>query len=111
MPRIDLQVPYAEKDEAKRLGARWDAANKVWYVPDGIDPASFREWVPQEPTINMRSGSYFIAQSMTSCWKCGRCIQTALRRIRSNFSLPNLPKSGSRIRNPLFLHSEQYDVP
>lgn len=29
--RTDLRVPFAEKDEAKRLGARWDAARKVWY--------------------------------------------------------------------------------
>lgn len=29
--RINLQVPYAEKDAAKRLGARWDMARKVWF--------------------------------------------------------------------------------
>lgn len=71
MPRIDLQVPFAEKDDAKRLGARWDAANKVWYVPDGIDSALFKKWLPQEPEPNIRASSYFIAQSATSCWKCG----------------------------------------
>lgn len=27
--RIDLNVPFAEKDEAKRLGARWDANRKM----------------------------------------------------------------------------------
>jgi len=35
MPRIDLQVPFAEKDAAKHLGARWDSQNTTWYVPDG----------------------------------------------------------------------------
>ena len=29
--RIDLNVPYPRKDEAKYHGARWDAAKKVWY--------------------------------------------------------------------------------
>jgi hypothetical protein len=32
MPRIDLQVPFAEKEDAKLLGARWDAEKKVWYT-------------------------------------------------------------------------------
>ena len=30
--RIDLRVPYSEKDEAKALGARWDAGSKRWYT-------------------------------------------------------------------------------
>ncbi|HHG9144161.1 TPA: DUF5710 domain-containing protein, partial [Escherichia coli] len=25
MARVDINVPYNEKDEAKKLGARWDA--------------------------------------------------------------------------------------
>lgn len=39
-----LKVPFAEKDEAKALGARWDAAIKKWYVPAGVDPAPFARW-------------------------------------------------------------------
>lgn len=30
--RFDLRVPYSEKDEAKALGARWDASVKKWYT-------------------------------------------------------------------------------
>ncbi|OHT20064.1 DUF5710 domain-containing protein [Edaphosphingomonas haloaromaticamans] len=30
--RVELSVPYARKDEAKALGARWDAARKVWWI-------------------------------------------------------------------------------
>lgn len=39
-----LNVPYAEKDDAKRLGARWDAARRKWYIPPGVDPAAFARW-------------------------------------------------------------------
>lgn len=39
-----LKVPFAEKDAAKALGARWDAAKKKWYVPQGVDPAPFSKW-------------------------------------------------------------------
>ncbi len=31
--RVWLDVPYAEKDEAKTLGARWDAQARQWYAP------------------------------------------------------------------------------
>ncbi|MFE2559044.1 DUF5710 domain-containing protein [Streptomyces sp. NPDC059352] len=31
--RIWLDVPYAEKDEAKRGGARWDPGARRWYAP------------------------------------------------------------------------------
>jgi hypothetical protein len=80
MPRTDLAVPFDEKDEAKRLGARWDAVKKVWYVPDGIDPAPFEQWVPEplkangqaddEPTI--RCNRYYIAEASRACWKCSK---------------------------------------
>lgn len=42
--QVFLNVPYAEKDEAKRLGARWDPARKKWYVPNGVDPEQFSRW-------------------------------------------------------------------
>ena len=29
---IYLNVPYSEKDEAKKMGARWDAKRKKWYI-------------------------------------------------------------------------------
>lgn len=31
--RLWLDVPFTEKDEAKRLGARWDPAVRRWYAP------------------------------------------------------------------------------
>ncbi|MDB5919892.1 MAG: hypothetical protein JWR40_4126 [Massilia sp.] len=40
-----LKVPYAEKDQAKALGARWNAERKAWYVPDGTEAAPFERWL------------------------------------------------------------------
>lgn len=45
--RMDLKVPFAEKDEAKKLGARWDPARKTWYVVNQTDLAPFARWSPQ----------------------------------------------------------------
>ncbi|MES2126588.1 MAG: DUF5710 domain-containing protein [Pseudomonadota bacterium] len=42
---IFLKVPFAEKDEAKALGARWNGARKAWYVPDGQSTAPFERWL------------------------------------------------------------------
>lgn len=43
---ILLNVPYAEKDDAKLLGAKWDATAKKWYVPKGTLAALFERWMP-----------------------------------------------------------------
>jgi exodeoxyribonuclease VII large subunit len=41
-----LEVQFKEKDQAKALGARWDGPAKKWYVPDGLDLAPFKAWLP-----------------------------------------------------------------
>lgn len=45
MSNTFLDVPFKEKDEAKALGARWDAGAKKWYVPEGKDLAPFNDWL------------------------------------------------------------------
>lgn len=42
----ELDVPFIEKDQAKQLGARWNAASKRWYVPAGLDLQQFARWLP-----------------------------------------------------------------
>lgn len=43
--RIDLEVPFGEKDEAKRLGARWDPGKKVWFVTSRHNLVMFERWI------------------------------------------------------------------
>lgn len=43
-----LNVPYAEKDEARALGARWNPGRKRWYVPDGVALDPFQKWMAKE---------------------------------------------------------------
>jgi hypothetical protein len=60
MPRTTLKVPFHEKDEAKRLGARWDATKKVWYVPAGIDVEPFSDWIINEvPSVHPFADTVF----------------------------------------------------
>jgi exodeoxyribonuclease VII large subunit len=44
--RIDLKVPYSEKDQAKVHGAQWDTANRTWYAPAGTDLRNLKRWLP-----------------------------------------------------------------
>ncbi|WEJ63742.1 exodeoxyribonuclease VII large subunit [Thiomicrorhabdus lithotrophica] len=48
-----LEVPFREKDQAKALGARWDAVSKRWYVPEALQNEidSFQKWLPQSPSL------------------------------------------------------------
>ena len=46
--RINLKTPFAEKDDAKALGARWDPQRKCWYIQDVKDLAPFARWLPQD---------------------------------------------------------------
>lgn len=43
-----LNVPYAEKDEARALGARWNPGRKRWYVPDGVALEPFQKWMAKD---------------------------------------------------------------
>ena len=45
-----LAVPYDEKDDAKRLGARWDPNAQSWYIPAGADPEPLKRWRQADPT-------------------------------------------------------------
>ena len=48
---ITLKVPFNEKDQAKSLGARWNAEAKLWYVPQGVDAAPFEKWLSSAPNL------------------------------------------------------------
>lgn len=101
--RTNLQVPFAEKDEAKRLGARWDAARKVWYIENKEDMTPFARWMPTgeknsfsaaattmkdvqtqkpQPAGNTVTGSNYVPHArVCDClpWDvCDKCRATAL---------------------------------
>ena len=42
---IALKVPFSEKDQAKALGAKWNAEAKHWYVPQGVNAEPFAKWI------------------------------------------------------------------
>ena len=43
--RVNLSVPFDEKEQAKNLGARWDAACRTWYIKDAERLEPFLRWI------------------------------------------------------------------
>jgi hypothetical protein len=98
--RMNLKVPFAEKDEAKKLGARWDPTRKIWYVESDGDMARFSRWAPSaheggaelpaksapakklEAASKLIVGSNYSAQvRVCEClpWRvCSKCESTSL---------------------------------
>jgi hypothetical protein len=72
-----LRVPYAEKDEAKKLGAKWDKQKKLWFIPEETDEKLFEKWIPKKVNsnnidFNILSKGFYIVKSEEECWKCHR---------------------------------------
>lgn len=90
MARIDLKVPFSEKDEAKSLGARWDPSLKTWYIPEGVGIGPLAQWLPvtehadleHGPEFSVRASYYYVIESVSDCWGCSN-----LTRVFS-FKLP-----------------------
>jgi ATP-dependent DNA helicase RecQ len=55
-----INCPFTEKAQCKELGAKWDAKEKKWYVPDEISIDKFTKWIDKnpdnpEPIVNIKS--------------------------------------------------------
>ena len=46
-----LTVPYSEKGQAKKLGARWDKSKKLWFAATGTDLDPLSNWMPKNKII------------------------------------------------------------
>lgn len=98
-----LKVPYAEKDEAKALGARWNQDRKVWYVPEGVPDAPFARWIvagQAEPPVREKAAKvdtysgapvtgkeYFALEH--DCSPFSACAQCAPVLTKSGWSAAN----------------------
>ncbi|WIM93135.1 DUF5710 domain-containing protein [Actinoplanes oblitus] len=72
--RIWLDVPFEDKDEAKRNGARWDATAKRWYAP-GAAAGGLARWAAKPPVSELLphedrglGSGLFVDLVPSSCW-------------------------------------------
>lgn len=66
--RIYLNVPFRDKDEAKRLGAKWDALDRGWWITSSALGERFEQWLPHMFRENAQHP--FIVSEMVPapCW-------------------------------------------
>lgn len=67
---VILSVPYAEKNDARMMGAYWDHANRLWMVPAGTDPRRFQKRWHTVPYRSCSAPEWYIAETRTGCSKC-----------------------------------------
>uniref|UniRef100_UPI00402AFAA3 DUF5710 domain-containing protein n=1 Tax=Bacillus sp. DX2.2 TaxID=3073452 RepID=UPI00402AFAA3 len=67
MPRINLCVPYDQKDKVKALGGKWDVENKTWYIIVNTykETEPFSEWI-----YTAKSPEFWIVELHRECWRC-----------------------------------------
>lgn len=69
--KLFIDVPYSEKDTAKKLGARWDPTNKKWYATKRDDYIKFINWFmyDYEEQIIALDHIYLVTSERT-CYNC-----------------------------------------
>lgn len=70
-----LSVPYAEKDEAQKLGAKWDPQKKLWYSATVNQTLAERWPLNNEPIVelvgedrNFGGNKLFVDLVPSTCW-------------------------------------------
>lgn len=99
---LDLEVPFSEKDDAKRLGARWNPQRRTWYVPPGVDPRPFARWRPGEPEVQpyqVLSRETYLVTAAEECWRCKQAFQAVACLMAPGFVLNEQPNGSRGERN------------
>ncbi|WP_069472408.1 exodeoxyribonuclease VII large subunit [Candidatus Marithrix sp. Canyon 246] len=63
---IFLDCPFSEKDEVKRLGAKFDWQEKQWFVPVGLDLDPFSKWLSKQVDNDQPFSLYDLMLSVQS---------------------------------------------
>ncbi|MGL6519275.1 DUF5710 domain-containing protein [Aeromonas caviae] len=72
--RFYIDVPIAEKDDAKALGARWDGTVRSWFIPESDYTGDITSWPPKRlarthPSIEdvLRHARHILKRSFFGC--------------------------------------------
>ena len=105
--RTYLAVPYAEKDDAKQLGARWDGAEKAWYVPAGVDLEAFTPWLPAKGSVHIAVDANPAEQFAEAIRACGLQLDGAAGDGRPASSRAGRRRQGPRAQRRLYRASRR----
>lgn len=72
---INIRVDFSDKDEVKKLGAKWNGEDKTWYIPAGLDYSPFAKWLNTDGVKGI--GGLYVDLVPRSAW---------FSNLRSEFS-------------------------
>ena len=109
MANTFLSVPFRDKDRAKALGAKWDVAQRQWYVPDGRELTPFSIWllagsasssnsrevlslldepgtltIPSKKGVSLSSLLAGVSQAVAQAYKAGVWTMVEVVELRAN---------------------------
>ena len=96
--KILLAVPFENKDEAKKLGAKWDAINKKWYIYENNPNKDLfmEKWKINDDPVNLigedrnfGGNKLFVDLIPQTCW---------FSNVRSSIH----PNDWDRVRNHIY---------
>ena len=72
--RVWLRVPFAEKEQASRLGAIWCPDRGRWFVPGTLECSRFGRWMSEDepPPEEWNFGVTAIANQRGRGWRVER---------------------------------------
>lgn len=83
-----LNVPYAEKDIAKFLGAKWNPTIKKWYVTDRTKYHKFNKWILNgEEFAYIICNYFYIIVGTRKCFKCKKQTQVVAFGVEKYFEV------------------------
>lgn len=103
---VDLSVPFSEKDDAKRLGARWSSQRRTWYVPAGVDPGPFARWrgdVSAERPYPLSASEAYLVTASERCWRCDASFTAVAFLLAPGFVLDEHADGGEQLSDWAFV--------
>ncbi|MCM1494706.1 MAG: DUF5710 domain-containing protein [Bacteroides sp.] len=94
-----LNVPYAEKDEAKALGARWNPDLKKWYAPSPYKYPNFYKWMdlPRDEVRIILIDHLYVVEGHRTCYKCGKTTKVMCFGVEDFYEVLNPEEYGDDI--------------
>lgn len=81
---ILLNVPFAEKDDAKKKGAKWNPDIKKWYIDDASKLLGVSKWLDAN---NIICENLYLLKKSHICWKCGKTIDVVLLATDRSYNM------------------------
>lgn len=83
-----LNVPFAQKDEVKKLGAKWNPLLKKWYVESQNDYHKFLKWILNgKDEALIICDHIYIVKGTRTCFKCHKNTNVIGFGIENRFEI------------------------